>query len=483
MFDSLTIDDDNGLVYSAPVCSLVVPLKCYLPFQSPSELTISGKMSIQEAAAANGKRVPRASHFHCYLLRSLDPRHPHKTYIGFTTDPKRRLRQHNGELKNGGAYRTRRSGRPWQFVAIVHGFPDKIAALQFEWAWQHPAKSLHLRNAVGDTEAKKLSRKHGTKAALDVVKTLIVECDSLCRNHALDVYFLECDWRDEFANIETESGRGLPQTTSCLVVSKVEEMPFWQERGNRRGQGAIEQSTISEESEFVDNSTDNEESAVAVDDEQRTESCCTLCRRSIGDGKVTCTVCLKDFHDICLELELGDSDDDEMEFTDSWACISCSIENCATHQKQCTEAQIIDEAMSPSNTVDLFVRLNNDGAIHLSRRAESDEAHMQYRSAETSFESNDPPSGHYDTAGDMLDWDYEHVHWEDDSHISVDSSPLVEQLTRGVLNQTLNDTSLRGNESQVIRCDSPELIDLTNTPSVSPGKSSNGNVIDLSESP
>jgi hypothetical protein len=29
----------------------------------------------------NGKQ---ASHFHCYLLRSLDPSHPHKTYIGFT---------------------------------------------------------------------------------------------------------------------------------------------------------------------------------------------------------------------------------------------------------------------------------------------------------------------------------------------------------------------------------------------------------------
>ena len=29
-------------------------------------------------------RTSRASHFHCYLLRSLDPKHPHKSYVGFT---------------------------------------------------------------------------------------------------------------------------------------------------------------------------------------------------------------------------------------------------------------------------------------------------------------------------------------------------------------------------------------------------------------
>eukprot|EP00563_Minutocellus_polymorphus_P013109 CAMPEP_0181073818 /NCGR_PEP_ID=MMETSP1070-20121207/29282_1 /TAXON_ID=265543 /ORGANISM="Minutocellus polymorphus, Strain NH13" /LENGTH=513 /DNA_ID=CAMNT_0023154915 /DNA_START=174 /DNA_END=1716 /DNA_ORIENTATION=- len=57
------------------------------------------------AGATNPPTTPSApprKHFHCYCLRSLDvARHPHKTYIGFTTDPHRRLRQHNGVLKSG----------------------------------------------------------------------------------------------------------------------------------------------------------------------------------------------------------------------------------------------------------------------------------------------------------------------------------------------------------------------------------------------
>ena len=71
------------------------------------------------------------SRFFCYLLHSLAPEHPHSTYIGFTVNPKRRLRQHNRAIK-GGAWRTGRRG-PWRMALVVAGFPDNITALQFEW--------------------------------------------------------------------------------------------------------------------------------------------------------------------------------------------------------------------------------------------------------------------------------------------------------------------------------------------------------------
>ncbi|KAI9363024.1 hypothetical protein DFJ73DRAFT_546384 [Zopfochytrium polystomum] len=83
----------------------------------------------------------------CYLLRSLkNGRTDGKCYIGSTPDPLRRIRQHNGGIV-GGAKKTVRD-RPWEMAVVVHGFPNKYAALQFEWAWQNPHKSRHFKVAA-----------------------------------------------------------------------------------------------------------------------------------------------------------------------------------------------------------------------------------------------------------------------------------------------------------------------------------------------
>lgn len=101
----------------------------------------------QEDEAAICKGQGESSRFFgCYLLTSLCPRYKGHSYIGFTVNPKRRIRQHNGEITSG-AFRTKRK-RPWEMVLCIHGFPTRVAALQFEWAWQHPTESLAVRETA-----------------------------------------------------------------------------------------------------------------------------------------------------------------------------------------------------------------------------------------------------------------------------------------------------------------------------------------------
>ena len=74
------------------------------------------------------------------------------TYAGVSPDPVQRLRKHNGEISGGAKY-TLSHGPGWEHICLVHGFQDKIQAMQFEWAVKHVAP----RNAGGiENRIKKL---------------------------------------------------------------------------------------------------------------------------------------------------------------------------------------------------------------------------------------------------------------------------------------------------------------------------------------
>lgn len=60
------------------------------------------------------------------------------TYVGATTDPKRRLRQHNGEV-SGGAKCTK-TKRPWSLEKVFGPYNDKSSALKAEYALKHSKK-------------------------------------------------------------------------------------------------------------------------------------------------------------------------------------------------------------------------------------------------------------------------------------------------------------------------------------------------------
>jgi len=80
----------------------------------------------------------------CYILYN---QYNNKTYVGFTNNPPRRIRQHNGELTGGARYTTMQlkaspAPSPWKFVLLVTSpLPtfDKKKALSLEWHIKHPA--------------------------------------------------------------------------------------------------------------------------------------------------------------------------------------------------------------------------------------------------------------------------------------------------------------------------------------------------------
>lgn len=61
-------------------------------------------------------------------------------YVGASTDPLRRLRQHNGEIVGGGRYTSQH--RPFSLRAIYGPYPDQSSALKAERALKRGKKGV-----------------------------------------------------------------------------------------------------------------------------------------------------------------------------------------------------------------------------------------------------------------------------------------------------------------------------------------------------
>ena len=94
-------------------------------------------------------KEPDDNTHYCYIL--YNTQQPHRTYVGYTTNPLRRLRQHNG-LISGGAKATTliKEGKGcWAFLAIITSLSfNKNVALSFEWHLKYVCRSQKLRGTM-----------------------------------------------------------------------------------------------------------------------------------------------------------------------------------------------------------------------------------------------------------------------------------------------------------------------------------------------
>jgi putative endonuclease len=79
-----------------------------------------------------------SKHHNVYFLQNGK-----KSYIGYTTDLHRRIRQHRGEITGGAKYTTSWPNRDvTKVIMYISGFPTHKLALSYEWhAKRRPKKS------------------------------------------------------------------------------------------------------------------------------------------------------------------------------------------------------------------------------------------------------------------------------------------------------------------------------------------------------
>jgi predicted GIY-YIG superfamily endonuclease len=68
-----------------------------------------------------------------------------RSYVGITNNPRRRLRQHNGELAGGAGSTARRGRGGWFFVYLLAGFRDRGAATTWENVIKKRTRGLDAR--------------------------------------------------------------------------------------------------------------------------------------------------------------------------------------------------------------------------------------------------------------------------------------------------------------------------------------------------
>lgn len=114
----------------------------------------------------------------CYIINS-----DNHTYCGYTKNPIRRIRQHNGEIV-GGAKATR--GKQWNFMMLMTGFETSNNALSCEWRLKHP-----------DGHKRKSKKYNGINGRILTINKILcydkwtMQCDILNNKCEYTIYILD----------------------------------------------------------------------------------------------------------------------------------------------------------------------------------------------------------------------------------------------------------------------------------------------------
>lgn len=124
------------------------------------------------------------NYYYCYVLDAADCPH---TYAGYTVDPARRLRQHNGELAGGARATTRRSSA-WRFAFVVGGagLDSASTAMSLEWHLKCRHRRPQQQRGGGGSPVQRRVQLLATalanpKFARCLEAGLIVSCADACR--------------------------------------------------------------------------------------------------------------------------------------------------------------------------------------------------------------------------------------------------------------------------------------------------------------
>ena len=102
------------------------------------DISVSTELNIQSTVPVPVAESHSKKRYFCYIITTPDG---DQTYNGYTINLRRRLRQHNGELR-GGAKATKRGRRgSWKYIAILT-CPNwtAVRAMQHEWTIKYPTR-------------------------------------------------------------------------------------------------------------------------------------------------------------------------------------------------------------------------------------------------------------------------------------------------------------------------------------------------------